>query len=92
MVEVAPGKPNEAFEVGKIHVWEPAARLVFDFRVLAFEPGENTVVDVRFESDPGGTRVTVEHRGWDEIRADHPARHALGGGAFDAMMEMGNSA
>jgi hypothetical protein len=32
---------------------------------------------VRFEAVGDLTRVTVEHRGWDEIPQDHVARHGF---------------
>jgi hypothetical protein len=32
---------------------------------------------VRFEAVGEQTRVTVEHRGWDEIPQDHVARHGF---------------
>ena len=34
----------------------------------------------------GGTRVTVEHRGWDALAANHPARHGYTGNAFTSMI------
>jgi hypothetical protein len=43
-------------------------------------------VSLRFEPVEGGTRVTLEHRGWAAIREDHPARHGLTGTAFIAMI------
>ncbi|HTY48850.1 MAG TPA: hypothetical protein VMB48_04070, partial [Steroidobacteraceae bacterium] len=41
---------------------------------------------VTFEPVQAGTRVTVCHRGWAAIRADHPARHGLAGTAFSRML------
>ncbi|HWU79334.1 MAG TPA: ATPase, partial [Caulobacter sp.] len=34
-------------------------------------------VEVRFEAVEEGTRVTVEHRGWDSVPAPHVARHGF---------------
>jgi uncharacterized protein YndB with AHSA1/START domain len=77
---------GKVFELGRIHAWEPGARLLFDWRARNFEPGETTVVEVRFEESGNGTRVTLEHRGWDSISAGHPARHGLTGEAFTSMI------
>jgi hypothetical protein len=77
---------DDAFEFGRVRVWEPGARLVFDFRARNFVPGQTTLVEIRFEPDGAGTRVTLEHRGWDRIPPEHPARHGLTGGAFTSMM------
>lgn len=62
-------------EVGKVLVWEPGARLVFEWILPNFKAGERTEVEVRFESSGEGTNVTIEHRGWAALRRDHPARH-----------------
>jgi uncharacterized protein YndB with AHSA1/START domain len=70
------------YEVGRVRVWEPSRRLVFGWRGIDFAPGEETEVEVRFERVAAGTRVTLEHRGWDALRADHPARHGLAGTAL----------
>ncbi|MGN6109241.1 MAG: hypothetical protein ACTHU0_29310 [Kofleriaceae bacterium] len=48
----------------------------------AFAPGESTEVEVWFEPRGDGTEVTVEHRGWAEIRGDHPVRHGQDVAAF----------
>jgi uncharacterized protein YndB with AHSA1/START domain len=77
---------EEEFEVGRVRVWEPGARLVFEFRARSFEPGQITEVEVAFAAEGDGTRVTVEHRGWEALAADHPVRHGLDAGAFRNLM------
>jgi uncharacterized protein YndB with AHSA1/START domain len=74
-VEELPG--GKVFEIGKIKVWEPGARLVFDWRQATFTKQQNTEVEVRFEPVGSETRVTVEHRGWDSVSKEHVARHAM---------------
>lgn len=37
---------------------------------------------MRFQAENGGTRVTREHRGWDSLGPDHPARRGYAGKAF----------
>ena len=76
-------RPAETFEVGRVRVWKPPECLVFSLRG---RNQEQTEVEVRFESADAGTRVVVEHRGFDAIPPDHPARHGLVGGAFTSMM------
>ena len=77
---------GESFEVGRIRVWDPPRRLVFGFRARNFAPGESTEVEVRFEARGDATDVTVEHRGFAALRADHPVRHGMDAGAFKNMM------
>ncbi len=66
---------TRVFETGRVKVWEPPARLVFELRATNFAPDEKTEVEVSFEPSASGTLVTVTHRGWSRIRPDHPARH-----------------
>jgi len=77
---------SELFEIGRVRVWEPGKRLVLDYCLRNFAPGERTEVEVRFEAQGQGTRVTLEHRGWQAIHAKHPARHGLSGEAFSSMI------
>jgi uncharacterized protein YndB with AHSA1/START domain len=46
--------------------WEPPARLVLAWNILE-RPGEQTVVEVRFTPEGDGTRVELEHRGWEAL-------------------------
>jgi uncharacterized protein YndB with AHSA1/START domain len=62
-------------DTGRVTAWEPPRRLVFEWRAVNFAPSESTEVEVVFEGGESGTLVTVTHRGWSRIRADHPVRH-----------------
>jgi uncharacterized protein YndB with AHSA1/START domain len=77
---------DELFEIGRVLAWEPGRRLVFEWRASNFAADECTEVEVRFEPSGAGTRVTLEHRGWEAIRREHPVRHGREGGAFGAMI------
>ena len=79
-VEVWDRATGEGYDEGRILVWEPPRRLVFTFRALA-EPDEpETEVDVRFEPEADGTRVTLEHRGLDRLSPERAARRRSGKG------------
>jgi uncharacterized protein YndB with AHSA1/START domain len=73
---------GHVFEIGRITVWAPPERLAFSWRQAGFTDGQVTHVDVRFEPLGEETRVTVEHRGWDSVPADHAARHRFPDGVF----------
>ena len=73
-------------QTGRVTSWEPPARLVFEWRAVNFAPAERTEVEVLFQPASGGTLVTVQHRGWKNIRSDHPARHGLDVAPFLRMM------
>jgi uncharacterized protein YndB with AHSA1/START domain len=68
-------KNGKTFEIGRIKVWEPGARLVFSWRMATFTRDQSTEVEVRFEPVGEETRITVEHTAWDTIPQDHVARH-----------------
>src|SRR5436190_17190237 len=61
------GRLLEAGEqIGRVLAWEPGVRLLLESSTWSFRPGERTEVEVRFEAVGDGTRVTVEHRGWEQ--------------------------
>ena len=77
---------SRTVEVGLVTSWDPPARLELEWRGVNFEPGEKTFVEVQFEAQGEGTRVTVRHRGFSALPADHPVRHGLEGSAFSRMI------
>ena len=48
---------------GDILAWEPPSRFLLGWRVNPDRTG--TEVEVRFEPEGAGTRVELEHRGWE---------------------------
>ena len=73
---MADAATGEGVECGRITVWEPGERLTFRYRDTGGELDE-TEVDIRFEAVANGTRVTLEHRGWDALPDDVPRRRAV---------------
>lgn len=59
---------GEELSWAEVLVWEPPARVV-----LAWNPSREerprTEIDVRFAAEGGGTRVDLEHRGWERLGA-----------------------
>lgn len=94
--ETAPD--GEQFEWGIVSVWEPGKRLEFSWR-----PGlpreKETRVDVRFEAEGEGCRVTLVHDGWDkrpggaQARPEYdPGWDYVFGECFGACLEAARSA
>ena len=52
--------------------WEPPNRLVLAWEVSPSVIG--TEVEVRFRPEDDGTRVELEHRGWEHVAQDAPAK------------------
>jgi uncharacterized protein YndB with AHSA1/START domain len=55
--------------------WEPPNRLVLAWNILE-RAGELTEVEVRFLPEDGGTRVELEHRGWENVEVEAVEKRA----------------
>lgn len=66
---------GKSFEIGRIRIWEPPSRLVFSWRQASFPLDLHTEVEVMFQAVGEETRVSIEHRGFDQVPADSAARH-----------------
>ncbi len=52
---------------GEVTVWSPPTRLVYLWHLQA-DRSDATEVEIRFvATDPGSTRIEIEHRGWDRL-------------------------
>lgn len=80
LIETLPN--GKIFEIGRITAWEPGRRLAFTWRQITFKEGQGTEVEIRFDPVGDETRVTVEHRGWDTVPAEHVARHGFPDAVF----------
>lgn len=76
------GTPPVVVVSGTVREWQPPRRLVFEWRAVNFAPGEATEVELTFEPCRSGTQVTLLHRGFASLRADHPVRHGQPVSAF----------
>ncbi|MBO0691170.1 MAG: SRPBCC domain-containing protein [Candidatus Dormibacteraeota bacterium] len=65
-LEIYDDAAGDVFECGRVLAWEPGARLVVSYRDAGHDI-DGTEVEVRFDAVTGGTRVTVEHRGWERV-------------------------
>jgi len=52
--------------------WDPPNGLVLAWNIL--DRGDVTEVEVRFLSEDGRTRVELEHRGWENVAREAPAK------------------
>ncbi len=58
------------FDVGQVVSWKPGELILLRWRQAEWKSDEVTEVEVRFEAVDGGTRVTLEHRGWGGLLGD----------------------
>jgi hypothetical protein len=74
VTELSNGK---VFEIGRITIWAPGERLGFNWRQASFAPEQSTHVEVTFEPVGDETRITITHRGWEDVPQEHAARHGF---------------
>jgi uncharacterized protein YndB with AHSA1/START domain len=77
---------GEEVEWGEVLVWEPPQRLVFSWHP-GRGPESAQEVEVRFLRERDGTRIELEHRGWERLgdRAEETLAHYVGG--WDEVLE-----
>ena len=56
---------GEIAAIGRVTAFEPPARVAFTWRQGTWTV--DTQVEVRFAAEADGTRVTLEHRGWEAL-------------------------
>ena len=66
-------------EAGHVTVWDPPVRLVLQWRASNFTELESTEIEVLFTARGEKTLVSLAHRGFGALRADHPVRHGQDG-------------
>lgn len=53
-------------EWGRVITWDPPKRVVYSWNPT-LEPRPDTEIEALFTADGDGTRVDVEHRGWERL-------------------------
>lgn len=69
-------KDGQKARWARVVIFEPSNRLVLSWEVSRRALG--TEVEVRFAAEGTGTRVVLEHRGWDALQADSRASYDSG--------------
>jgi uncharacterized protein YndB with AHSA1/START domain len=59
---------GEEHDWGEVLAWEPPHRLAYVWH-LRQDRADATEVEITFTGDAGGTRVAIEHRGWERLGA-----------------------
>jgi len=67
-----------------IVAWEPPSRLVLSWEVNPRALG--TEVEVRFSPEGAGTRVDLEHRGWERVPAESAGERASYDSGWDHVL------
>jgi uncharacterized protein YndB with AHSA1/START domain len=65
---------------GEVTVWEPPSRLAYTWFLRA-DRADATDVEITFAATAAGTRIDIEHRGWERLgvrAADRRDRNRMG--------------
>lgn len=65
------GQDGSEYDWGEVTAWEPPHRLCYLWH-LRRDRADATEVEIRFLPQASGTRVEIEHRGWERLGADGP--------------------
>jgi uncharacterized protein YndB with AHSA1/START domain len=60
------------YEIGRVTAYEPPSIVAFTWRAPSWEV--TTQVEIRFSAEAGGTRIELEHSGWDQSEKTREAR------------------
>ncbi|HEY6151131.1 MAG TPA: SRPBCC family protein [Gaiellaceae bacterium] len=72
-------------EWATVLAWEPPSRFVVDWHVSPGQP--STELEVRFAPEGDGTRVELEHRGWEAYGDDAAETYASYNGGWDTVLK-----
>lgn len=57
-------------KVGNVTSWEPGRKIALEWHPAPWKPDAEATVELQFEPDSGGTRITFEVRGWGGLFSD----------------------
>jgi uncharacterized protein YndB with AHSA1/START domain len=61
------------YEIGRVTAYQPSRLVAFTWRAPTWDV--TTQVEVRFTAEAGGTRVELEHSGWDQSAKTRDGRN-----------------
>jgi uncharacterized protein YndB with AHSA1/START domain len=70
---------------GEVTVWEPPARLVYLWH-LRRDRADATEVEIQFTPRGSGTRVEIEHRGWERLGTTGQASRDANRGGWETLL------
>lgn len=79
------GPDGTEYDWGEVTAWEPPHRLCYLWH-LRRDRADATEVEVRFLPQASGTRVEIEHRGWEGLGADGPDWRERNRGGWETLL------
>ena len=69
---------NSEYEIGRVTSYQPPAVVAFTWRAPSWD--KTTQVEVRFNPERNGTRIELEHSGWEHDEKLRDGRKSYDGG------------
>jgi uncharacterized protein YndB with AHSA1/START domain len=66
------------YQIGRVTAYQPPTFVAFSWRAPSWEV--DTQVEIRFTAEDGGTRIDLEHSGWERDAKTRDARNSYDGG------------
>lgn len=66
-IEVYDLDSGSGMEVGRVTAWEPGRRLALSWTQAGWPEGAATNLEICFSAAEGGTRVSLEHTGFEQV-------------------------
>ena len=66
------------YEIGRVTAYQPPSLVAFTWRAPSWDV--DTLVEIRFTAKDGGTRIDLEHSGWEQDAKTRDARKSYDGG------------
>lgn len=66
------------YQIGKVTSYQPPSLVAFTWRAPSWEV--DTQVEIRFTAEGSGTRIELEHRGWEQDAKTRDSRGSYDGG------------
>lgn len=79
------GPDGTEHDWGQVTVWQPPHRLCYLWH-LRRDRTDATEVEIHFRPQGSGTRVEIEHRGWDRLGADGPDWRERNRGGWETLL------
>ena len=79
------GSDGTEHEGGEVTLWEPPRRLGYLWHLLR-DRTDATDVEISFSAHESGTRVEIEHRGWERLGADAEQWRARNQGGWSTLL------
>jgi uncharacterized protein YndB with AHSA1/START domain len=72
------GPDGSEYEIGRVTAYSPPDHVAFTFRAPGWDA--STQVEIRFLAEKAGTRVELEHSGWEQDAKTRDARKSFDSG------------